>query len=878
MRPLLPPSHNQFLTSNSTLSACGPAGDKLDISPENQHTRTELLRDAIFPNWRDDASDSDLGQPDEMAKKDPIGIQMWKLYSRTKTQLPNRERMDNLTWRMMAMNLKRKEREQARFVPPRTWDEECHPAATAELTWGCRWLRRSSNASTTHSHSDPMNLDDFIDPDSTASPANLTTSPSAPPSSTTTSAIPIKQKKEAPEQGIHPSFPPSAPSHERMRNREFDYVQRRVRKTSIDETKSRKRPAEFSPQVHPTVPPHVMIPPDTDGDAGLFEYSLELNGHATFPTHSSSYPQLPFNLADYGMNDDPILHSAGLQSNFAFSPTVSPIHSHGQQPTYEKRMGQSLNSAGFYSPPGSAHPSSASTPQPLYEGDQSMGLGRHHLDMRQARSIQNFQASRTSNFPPSVGPQYVYSSGIDAMYNAVTSAASAPSAGFAGPAFSMHSQVVNPSQVLQPDFSTAPAPAITAAGAENMFGFSEDSDNEEDESTTFAEAPMMMQTDYSPMEDTSMDLRNSMSWDGNMAGHLNHAAAFYPGRPPKKQVTIGGTEMVASPQDWSSAHTHGSSASVSDVRNQSDESRSGKIPRTASTPNVLHLGHQAAMHPRPQSSPNSPPMSGFSSTVPSRPSSPDGSKVGDSNGAPTTCTNCFTQTTPLWRRNPEGHPLCNACGLFLKLHGVVRPLSLKTDVIKKRNRGSGNQLPVGAASTRASKKASRKNSVHQAPVTSPTTARSGPNDSASPPSVYGSTNSGSTAGSTPTSYGPGSATMGKGGVVPIAAAPPKPSPVTTTQSRPSATVVPKRQRRHSKPGVGRGGEGGLEAEMMDADDTSGKVHVASTKKKDAMPQSISPGGLGVMNGIMSTGVGPPGIMAGGPTSGSQEWEWLTMSL
>ncbi|CAG8454718.1 5047_t:CDS:2 [Dentiscutata erythropus] len=34
-------------------------------------------------------------------------------------------------------------------------------------------------------------------------------------------------------------------------------------------------------------------------------------------------------------------------------------------------------------------------------------------------------------------------------------------------------------------------------------------------------------------------------------------------------------------------------------------------------------------------------------------------------------------------------PLCNACGLFLKLHGVVRPLSLKTDTIKKRNRNGG---------------------------------------------------------------------------------------------------------------------------------------------------------------------------------------------
>jgi hypothetical protein len=56
----------------------------------------------------------------------------------------------------------------------------------------------------------------------------------------------------------------------------------------------------------------------------------------------------------------------------------------------------------------------------------------------------------------------------------------------------------------------------------------------------------------------------------------------------------------------------------------------------------------------------------------------------------TQCYNCHTTTTPLWRRDPQGHPLCNACGLFLKLHGAVRPLSLKTDVIKKRNRNTNN--------------------------------------------------------------------------------------------------------------------------------------------------------------------------------------------
>ncbi|RDW79608.1 putative gata transcription factor protein [Coleophoma crateriformis] len=50
------------------------------------------------------------------------------------------------------------------------------------------------------------------------------------------------------------------------------------------------------------------------------------------------------------------------------------------------------------------------------------------------------------------------------------------------------------------------------------------------------------------------------------------------------------------------------------------------------------------------------------------------------------CMNCQTSTTPLWRRDEVGSVLCNACGLFLKLHGRPRPISLKTDVIKSRNR------------------------------------------------------------------------------------------------------------------------------------------------------------------------------------------------
>lgn len=97
-------------------TAQGTSEAKLELSPRDSVARRELLREAFFSDWRDDASSADLEDPDEMQKKDPLATQIWKLYSKTKTQLPNQERMENLTWRMMAMSLKRKKREQARCV------------------------------------------------------------------------------------------------------------------------------------------------------------------------------------------------------------------------------------------------------------------------------------------------------------------------------------------------------------------------------------------------------------------------------------------------------------------------------------------------------------------------------------------------------------------------------------------------------------------------------------------------------------------------------------------------------------------------------------------------------------------------------------------
>ncbi|XP_034243518.1 uncharacterized protein LOC117646584 [Thrips palmi] len=58
------------------------------------------------------------------------------------------------------------------------------------------------------------------------------------------------------------------------------------------------------------------------------------------------------------------------------------------------------------------------------------------------------------------------------------------------------------------------------------------------------------------------------------------------------------------------------------------------------------------------------------------------------------CTNCGTMTTTIWRRNPLGEMVCNACGLYYKLHGVNRPVTMRRDTIHtRRRRPKGEKSP-----------------------------------------------------------------------------------------------------------------------------------------------------------------------------------------
>lgn len=491
------------------------------------------------------------------------------------------------------------------------------------------------------------------------------------------------------------------------------------------------------------------------------------------------------------------------------------------------------------------------------------------------QSMPNFQQHQhqASMSSSQQQPQYVFNPNGDTMFSAIS--ASAPSHGFHHPQFQMPGHL-DPAHVMGNDFNH---PSSLPIREPNMFSFGGDSDNEDDEQMNFSDNRMMMGQGYSPNEDPSLDMHGSYQWDNTMSNQYNPASERYAGQ--RRGVQIGNTDIIPSP-GWDQGglgRGHGSAASVSEIRNRGGDPRTRKIPRTTSTTNTAGMA-TGMFSIRTQSSPTSPQESGFSSAAPSRPGSP---RPGENGGVPTTCTNCFTQTTPLWRRNPEGHPLCNACGLFLKLHGVVRPLSLKTDVIKKRNRGSGNAMPVGTS--RSKKAASRKNSVAQAGIV-PSANKQTPNDADSPKS-----NTGSTA-NTPTS----SSTNEKPAktVVPIAPGPPKPTPQAPTNA-PTRQVAPRRARRQSRASntLSQG-----DSEMADADDVSiksgsrgQKEGTQDLKLQASNASSLTPNASAMHAAMIPQGGGPgqqqqmslgqhgtaPGIPPNMMT-GPQEWEWLTMSL
>lgn len=90
---------------------------KAEVSKTFSVAKDDLLGEApLFPAL-DGANDATPESIDQMQKEDPLAAQVWKFFSKTKQQLPNQHRMENLTWRMMALNMRKQSlEEQKRYV------------------------------------------------------------------------------------------------------------------------------------------------------------------------------------------------------------------------------------------------------------------------------------------------------------------------------------------------------------------------------------------------------------------------------------------------------------------------------------------------------------------------------------------------------------------------------------------------------------------------------------------------------------------------------------------------------------------------------------------------------------------------------------------
>ncbi|KAK3991160.1 nitrogen catabolic enzyme regulatory protein [Cladorrhinum sp. PSN332] len=869
-------------------------------SPVLDGSHLEMLESSTFPPFEQSVARGEHAM-EQLQGDDPLAIQVWKFFAKTRASLPNQHRLENLTWRMMHSKLPK-----PAAKPHTTRNTSANaPSGIAQQ------LQKTSEQALPDA--DTMMLDDFINNDSIGTPGSFAmtptpeaiTQPEDKYANTTTSAIPIKTRKESSAPTVPQSVPVAA--HQRLQD-EFGYLHRNARKTSIDEAGilTRKRPADFSP--HLPALNGGFAANGLDADSELREYSLEPQTSQNGLSQPSNHATVPFPIDTFQMENDPIITSAGpFQQNFSFSPATSPMVSHGQFPMFNGNTmaPNSLPGGGFYSsPPGSAYQSAVSTPHALGEGDNFTFF--NHMDVRHQRP-QSYRAA-PSALSNTLAQQFSYA-GSSSMMFAATTAAEAASTFAMSSSFANH---IDPARVFQSEHP-ARSPGV-GLSQDPLFSFGNDSDDED--GGAFADRNMPIPRDFSAqsLDDNPFD-GSSLQWDPSLPGNFSTQAARYPGGPTRKQVTIvdGGSE-------WE----RGALARSQSQSFRSANNRQGKMPRTASTPGLANMGNP--FNPLSQPGANSPPgdlglASGFSSAAPSRPSSPPPSNPmhgsstnlqaaagGQADGnAPTTCTNCFTQTTPLWRRNPEGQPLCNACGLFLKLHGVVRPLSLKTDVIKKRNRGAGTL--VGGASTRSKKTvnansngtsgpATRKNStlsitsnVNSQPAQASTPPappnRSGSIHDVESPSS-GPASGGNTAGSTPTSYAGSSSGIVSGGkgVVTIAAAPPKNAPgpgAAAASLTRTATLSSKRQRRHS-----RGAATDQQVTSMDIDspesstgsnDTARSVGSSSGfSSAHTNANNVGLGNFGTQRPTAPSG-GRPGNQSGAvPISGSQEWEWLTMSL
>lgn len=85
------------------------------------------------------------------------------------------------------------------------------------------------------------------------------------------------------------------------------------------------------------------------------------------------------------------------------------------------------------------------------------------------------------------------------------------------------------------------------------------------------------------------------------------------------------------------------------------------------------------------------------------------------------CANCGQTQTPLWRKDSQGRPICNACGLYSRLHQRDRPITMRKAKIARRKRDWTQDKEKGSEknNNKAAKKRKEKTESNESPASAP---------------------------------------------------------------------------------------------------------------------------------------------------------------
>ncbi|KAI0081911.1 hypothetical protein K474DRAFT_1612431 [Panus rudis PR-1116 ss-1] len=598
--------------------------------------------------------------PEKMAKEDPLATQVWKMYARQKATLPHAQRMENLTWRMMALALKKKKEDEEKGKAEegkasqgeKTDASSARPPGEDEETRG-RPVDKGkarvqivgfdgANADGTEEAADEVPMDwRAMSRSRSRAPMDWR------PASRSRSRPPVENQFKFPTAESPPSSSPSIPI----------------------------------PGAAPWPPGRRTPPSSVAGQSTLtavLESAAEHNMQPR-PLHMHSFSALnspvghPSSLPSFGLHNLP----KGTSLSSAPSPEERTFPKHVRKTSFDHTVARE----GIFTGVSGRHQVNGKplSPESILgtkrRADaphaESMLRGDPPLDPVAGPSVeQHHDLGRHSPFPSS---SFNFSYPSFDTYDLAGAPGSLPSS-LANP-FSMKNTrpfelpYDHPlSHSVGGSFSGPSDPGLEYQQLLGMMYPSLDGHHHHSHSAaSLAVAAAQQQHHHQQQHPYTVDPTQILPSD-----------AFPPSFHPSP-----------SSDGWGNGVNSSSNASP-EPYNTSNASTPPSVDGVTSSGVSRNTNRKIVPSRRVSQEVSSRSVANRKSSTPENGSGSGQNKGGeDGDQPPTVCTNCQTTNTPLWRRDPEGQPLCNACGLFYKLHGVVRPLSLKTDVIKKRNRASG---------------------------------------------------------------------------------------------------------------------------------------------------------------------------------------------